>query len=218
MKIGIGQTDHVTGFGLAAVGSNGPVGDDEAAFGVLHPQVVGHPVDQRLQRDLLVDDQAIGGEFRYVLMRGHPSAVRHRLMADLNCPAVGEICGPVSQGRARIDRPGKCEISVAGHRGCPGSDAAFDDFAQRPAGAQVFGRDAVNFRIAAVAQDQPFSGVEKADALRDVVDRRLESQRLLLECCDRSPEFALERLVRGARQFRQRGKLGRFGRLGGLPR
>ncbi len=96
MEIKIGQADHVARLLPATVGRKGTVDHDEAAFDVLDPQIAGHPVDQRLQRDALVRNQMIRSEFRNVLMRGHPAAVWHRLLADLNCPAVDEFGSPDS--------------------------------------------------------------------------------------------------------------------------
>ena len=52
---------------------------------------------------------------------------------------------------------------------------------------QKEGRDPVDFRIATIARNQLLIAVEETDPLRDVVDCRLETQRLPFERRNRPP-------------------------------
>ena len=59
VKVEIRQADHVAGHGAAIVRRERLVDDDEAALDVLDLEIVGHAVDQRLQRNPLVGDGAL---------------------------------------------------------------------------------------------------------------------------------------------------------------
>ena len=99
-------------------------------------------------------------------MRRHPAAVGQRLMTNEDRSAVLELRRPGVRRRAASDRVRQREIFLDRHsRTSADGIAAFNDFAQCFADADVFGLQAVNFGEAAVAERQPPLAVEKADAM-----------------------------------------------------
>ena len=95
------------GAGDADADRRGLVGDDEAAVDVLDPEVVGQPVDQRLQRKALVRRGARGLELGDVLVSDDPAAARHRHASHLDVPAVPQLGHPVRSILRRNDWPDK---------------------------------------------------------------------------------------------------------------
>ncbi len=145
-----------------------PVADDEPALDVLDPEVVGHPIDQRLQRDALVGDRAAGlGD---VLVRRNPAAARQGVVADLDAAAVGQFGGPGVGRLAGVDGFAKLNVRVDLLRRRAGRDAQLDDLAQAHAGAHVGRVQAIDLGIAGVGQDQPLVVAEEADAFGNVLD------------------------------------------------
>ena len=96
MDIEVGHADHVACICPAAIEGDGFVRNDKATPDILDPQVVGHPINQSLEREALVRDGARGLEFSYVLMCRDPSAALRRPMSNLNCPPVLELIDPGS--------------------------------------------------------------------------------------------------------------------------
>ncbi len=234
MEVKVGQADHVACSCPTAIGRQGLVDDDETALGILHPQIIGHPVDQGLQREVLalnwtsglesgnlvvngpppavwrrpaadlsgplVRHWASGLKFGYVVVSGQPPAVGRRPLADLNGPPIRDPAGPGSRRSFRAGRTGMREKDVDGGRGGPGGDAQVHDFGKRRARTHPLGRYAVDLAIAAIAQNEPLIGVEKANALRDIVDRRLAARGLRFERCDSLPKVVLMDFKRGGRR------------------
>ena len=95
MEIKIRLANQVGGSGEADLHSGRVVRDDEAACRVLDPDIVGKPVNQRLQRNDFVDRFSLSPFFliraqtlRYVFMRDDPTAVAEGVIGDIDCPAV----------------------------------------------------------------------------------------------------------------------------------
>ncbi len=177
------------------------------------------PVRRRSAADLSglpARHRASGIEVGYVVVSGQPSAVGRRPLADLNGPPVGDPAGPGSRRSLRAGRARLREKGVDGGRGGPGGDAQGHDFRKGRARKHPLRRDAVDLAVAAIAQDEPLVGVEKANALWDIVDRRLVARHQRFEHCDPLLKVALVDFVEG-RRSRARGFDLPLGRGGDLP-
>ena len=75
-----------------------------------------------------------------------------------------------------------------------------DDFRQRGAWTNVLGRKAIDLRVTAIAQDEPLLVVERANALRQIVDHGLKAPHPRGEGRDRGAKFALDDFNRDGRQ------------------
>ena len=102
-----------------------------------------------------------------------PATADDRTVGDLDRPPVCRVDDDhvlvpgVAQGIAAI------LIEVAAERA--GRLAMRDRFAERAAGLDDVGRQSVHLDVAAVADDQPFRGIEHQQSLRHVVDRSVEA-------------------------------------------
>jgi len=104
--------------------------------------------------------------------------------------------------------------SARRHCGRSGGRAGLHDLAQRSARTNLFGFEAIDFRVTAIAQDQPPVAVEKANARRNIIDGRFVTSRLRLEFGYRLPNIPLSGLGGGSRQSHQRGQIDLAGRVG----
>ena len=91
----------------------------------------------------------------------------------------------------RAGRTGLRKKGVDGGRGGPGGNAQGHDFGKRRARKHALGRDVVDLAVAAIAQDEPLVGVEKANPLWDIVDHRLVARGQRFEPCDPLLKLAL---------------------------
>ena len=112
-----------------------------------------------------------------VFVRGNPAAVGHRPMANLEGAAVLQFDDAVGGlvGYRNVGAP--VQVFIPRHLGkAAGFKAQVDDFGQRGAGADAVARKFIHIDVLVVAHDQPMGGVEEAQSLRHVVDRRIELQ------------------------------------------
>ena len=156
-----------------------PVRRDVEQF-ALEPFVEQRAVRQLGQRVVMgeVGDAFLGAPaLGDIFMRCQPSAVRHRLVDDLNRASVGRrddhgvTMGDVAHHQLDV------LIDVADERA--GILAMGDHLAEAAARLHDFGREAVHFEISPVADDEMLLRVEQQEALRHVVDGGVEA--LLLQ-------------------------------------
>ena len=127
---------------------------------------------------------ARGFEFGDVLMRRRPS--RRRASAgggfEWSVRPRSSVGPESSLPGGELFGGAKRQIVVGGRRAGSGGDAKLDDLAQRRARANLLGRKAIDFREAAIAQDQPLLAVEESKRLaRNGVEGGLVALRLRLE-------------------------------------
>ena len=170
--------------------------DDAAAVFALAQQIA-----FGLRRQLLAD----------VAMGGDPAAARHR-PADQHDDAAVDVVG-LGFGASLGDLAqaiGDVAVRIAGERA--GGGPAFEQLAQRRAGAAELGPQGVHFEIAVVAQDQPRRAVEHAQPLRHVVERRAQQPAL------RPPPAGREQASEGGGAERKRQRHDGAGDDGGIVR
>ena len=114
-KLEIGLADGVAPRLQTHASRRRVVGEDEAALGVLDPQVVGNEVDKRLQRQPLALERTNG------LMLGrvaacHPTAFGERKVLDLKGSPVRQ--SEIIFSRAGADREARAEGEVFVNRPC----------------------------------------------------------------------------------------------------
>src|ERR1700733_8074650 len=107
---------------------------------------------------------------RDLLMRGYPTAVGHRPMMDGYDLAALQLDNCVVRLIGGSDRcpPGKVFLGVHIRKRAR-LDAALDNLFQRRAWSDGICRQAIDFSIAPVGQDQLARAVEEADALCEIV-------------------------------------------------
>ena len=81
-QLEVALADHIGGLGEAHARRSDLVADHEAALDVLDPQVIVQAIDQRLQRNALVEPGALVAQFGDVLVSRNPAAARKRLPPD----------------------------------------------------------------------------------------------------------------------------------------
>ena len=116
-----------------------------------------------------------------VLVRRHPAAIRHRLIIDLQCPPVAQrqLVGTRRSRRHPILPLFAVLGRIEGR--LPGLGAMVHERLQRGTGRGQFGRKAVHFLVAPVADDQALMRIEHAEPVRHVVERSMEALVLLFE-------------------------------------
>ncbi len=124
-------------------------------------------------RDAFLGAAALGDVF----MGRQPSAVRHRLVDDLDRAAVGCRYDHGVAVRDVAQHHLDVMIDVAVERA--GFLAMGDHLVEAAARLHDFGRQAVHFEISPVADDEMLLGIEQQQALRHVVDGGVEA--LLLQ-------------------------------------
>ena len=146
----------------------------------LEPFVEQGAVRQVGQRVVMgeVGDALLGAAaFGDVFMGRQPSAVRHRLVDDLDRASVGCRYDHGVAVRDVAQHHLDVLIDVADERA--GFLAVGDHLAEAAARLHDFGRQAVHFEISLVADDEVLLGIEQQQALRHVVDGGVEA--LLLQ-------------------------------------
>jgi hypothetical protein len=127
--------------------------------------------------------------FRNVLVCRNPPVIRRRPMMDGNDPAILELDNGVVRLVGNRDRAAPRQILVAAHfRERSGREPQIDDLRQRGSRVDRLRGQIVNFGIAPVGQYQSLLAVEKADALRQVVERHIEAVILDLQLMRRAAE------------------------------
>ncbi len=184
VKLEVRFSDQIAGRGETDLARRGVVGDDETARRVLDPEIVGHEVDQPLQRNAFRDDRAALVKLGYVVVRRNPAALRHRLELDLDAPSVRQAGGPGLELLVRADRIPQFDTLVDRPWAGSNCEQAFGDLPQRGAGLRLVRSEAVDFGEPTVAPDQSAFLVKEGNALPDVLDRRLVARRPGLEARD----------------------------------
>ena len=110
-----------------------------------------------------------------VLVRGDPTAVRHRHVGNGEDASVAERMGtrrtlpPCHSGEPVVDVLLRRAAGVGA-----GGDAVAENLAQRCAGPHLLGRQAIHLGIPAVGDHEPLVGVEHAQPLRHVLQRGVQ--------------------------------------------
>ncbi len=129
--------------------------------------------------------------FGDVLVRIDPAAAAYRPVRERDDAAVLHLvrgAGALSLRDAGRGF-GRVSIRVAGEG--PRRPAVLEQVAQRAAGRDLLGLQAVDFQVAFITQHQPRRGIQHAQALRHVVERRrqqpvLPAQAMNDECAGRA--------------------------------
>jgi hypothetical protein len=156
----------------------------DAGEGLAHLLVKRHPIGQIGKRVVArhVPDLGLGlGALGDVLMGGDPSAARHRLVDQRNDAAVGRL-DDLARGVALRDlgqQLGAIAFRISGE--VPRRLAALEEVAQQDPGLHLIGRQAIHLDVTLIAHDEPGIGVEHAQPLRHVVERRIEQLVLILK-------------------------------------
>ena len=205
VKVEIGQADHVARMRAEAVGGERLVGDDEAASRILDPEVEGHPVDQRLQREAFLGQSAVGLEFGDVLVGDDQAAIGDGAVVDPDLSSVAELDRQRPRRRIGHCGAGQGDVNRAVHRRHMRGDVAFDDFFERDLRGQLCHRGAVDLDETLVDADQPLAGIEQAHAAGGAFGNRLIACSFGFE---RAAQFALRYPLRDGGKLRQPGKAG----------
>ena len=114
---------------------------------------------------------------RNVPVRGDPAAIGHRSMIDLEDLAAHQLDDGIRRLVGHRDAVSPGVVLIPRHQGtAAGLEPEVDDFAQCRAGSHAIGIKSVHLGVAPVADDQALHAVEEAQALRHVVERRIELQ------------------------------------------
>ncbi len=155
-----------------------PVADDQTLMRIEHAEPVRHVVERGMEEMILLFEIFLDADvFRDVVMGRHPTAVRHRLMVDLDDAAVLQSDDGVGHLRGHRDIAAPHQILVRRHvRKRASLVTKVHDLLQSCAWAYARRVEIVNFHVTLIADDQPLRAVEEAQALRHVVDRKIELQ------------------------------------------
>ena len=94
MQLEVRPADQVAGRIEADLARGGVVCDDETARRVLDPEIVGHEVEQPLQRNPLGEDRAAFVKLGHVVVRGDQTALGRRLDMNLDPPSIRQARAP----------------------------------------------------------------------------------------------------------------------------